>query len=403
MRSLLLALGSPERRYATVLVAGTNGKGSTAALLAAMLTAAGYRTGLYTSPHLESPCERIRIDGRSIAEPRLEARLRELLRADGGAELPTYFEAFTAAALLEFAREEVRVAVVEVGMGGRLDATNLCDPVLSIVTAIDFDHREFLGDTLPAIAREKAGIFRPRRPALALAHDSEAASALAEEAARRGALWFDARLLLPQLELSADGSRVRFSTSQHRYDLPLPLAGRHQAENLLLATEAAERLAGLGFPRLDADSIGRGVAACEWPGRCERVKLAGGRTALLDAAHNPSGAGVLARELPRLPAPRALVFGALADKEIGGMLPPLAAVVDRLFLTQPRSSRAATPSALAALVAPREAQLYEEPERALDAALASDCATVVVCGSIFLVGELRAALRRRFGLPRPPR
>ena len=189
MRGLLAALGSPQLRFPAVLVAGSNGKGSTAALLAAMAGAAGYRTGLYTSPHLETVEERLRIDGRAVGGERLGELLEEVVACAERrlGHSPTYFEAVTAAAFLWFAAERVDLAVVEVGLGGRLDATNVCEPVLSLITSISLEHRELLGDTLAAIAREKAGILRAGRPALSWVEDREAAGALREVAAGLGA------------------------------------------------------------------------------------------------------------------------------------------------------------------------------------------------------------------------
>ncbi|HSF42982.1 MAG TPA: Mur ligase family protein, partial [Thermoanaerobaculia bacterium] len=268
-RQLLAALGDPQRRFPAVLVAGTNGKGSTSALLAAMAEAAGYRTGLYTSPHLETVEERLRIDGRAIEPGRLGALLERIVGTSERTEgtPPTYFEALTVAAFLFFAEAEVDLAVVEVGLGGRLDATNLCAPILSVITPIGFDHQEFLGDTLAAIAREKAGILRPGRPALAWIEEPEPAEAVRESAALGGT-----RLAFAPDEVEIEeigplgwnGQAVRLSTPVRRYDLRLALVGDHQAKNLGLAVRAAEILAGLGFDRIGADAIAAGAAAARW-------------------------------------------------------------------------------------------------------------------------------------------
>lgn len=405
-RGLLAALGDPQRRFPAVLVAGTNGKGSTSALLAAMARASGYRTGLYTSPHLETVEERLRIDGRAIEPARLEAlleRIVEMAERETGTP-PTYFEALTVAAFLWFAEERVDLAVVEVGMGGRLDATNLCDPVLSVITPIGFDHQEFLGDTLAAIAREKAGILRPGRPALAWIEDPEPAEAVRESAALVGAhlAFAPDEVAVESVEaLGWEGQAVALTTPVRQYDLRLALLGSHQAGNLGLAVRAAETLAGLGFERIGAEAIAAGAAACRWPGRLEAVDLPGGRRVVLDAAHNESGAAVLAAFLELAGEPVDFLFGVLGDKDYGRMVELLAPHARSWVLTTPQSPRAKDPAELAALVAGQEILVEPDPERALDRALALGGKTLVACGSIYLIGEIRKGLRERFGAPPP--
>ncbi len=397
-RTLLTALGEPQRRFPSVLVAGTNGKGSTAALTAAMAGAAGYRTGLYTSPHLEQVEERLRIGGRMIASDRFAELLADLValaeRETGSP--PTYFEAVTLAAFRWFAEERVDLAIVEVGLGGRLDATNLCDPVLSLITPIGFDHREYLGDTLAAIAREKAGILRPGKPALAWVEEPEAAESLRAAAAEIGA---DLRFASEGVEVEGTefqgwtGQRVRLATPLRHYDLHLALLGDHQAKNLGLAVGAAETLAEVGFERIDPRAIAEGAAACRWPGRLEPIELPDGRRVLLDAAHNAAGAAVLAEFLDRLGRPVDLLFGVLADKDYGEMLSLLSPRARRIVLTAPPSPRAKDPAELAALLGEREGVFVEpDPGQALERALALGGEVLVVCGSIYLVGEIRKRL-----------
>jgi dihydrofolate synthase/folylpolyglutamate synthase len=404
---LLVRMGEPQRRFPSVLVAGTNGKGSTSALLAAMAQAAGIRTGLYTSPHLESVEERLRIDGRAIGSGRLGAILEDLValaeRATGSP--PTYFEAVTLAACRWFADSRVDLAVLEVGLGGRLDATNLADPILSLITPIGFDHREFLGDTLAAIAREKAGILRSGRPALAWIEDAEPAGSVQRVADELGA---DLRFASREVRIEAvaphgwEGQRIRLATPTQAYGLEMALLGDHQAKNLGLAVRAAETLASHGFERLDAPAIAAGAAACRWPGRLEPIRLPDGRRVLLDAAHNPDGAEVLARFLGDLDKSFNLLFGVLADKDYGEMLPRLAARARRIVLTRPVSPRAKDPAELLSLLGDREGVLVEpDLNRALDRALALGGEVLVACGSIFLVGEVRKGLRQRFGVPEP--
>lgn len=415
-RDLLAALGDPQRRFPAVLVAGSNGKGSTAALIASMARAAGYRTGLYTSPHLERVEERLRLDGRAVASERLAALLAELVELAERrlGSTPTYFEALTVAAFRWFEAERVDLAVVEVGMGGRLDATNLAEPVLSLITSISLDHREHLGETLAAIAREKAGILRRGRPAAIWIEEPEAALAARGVAAEVGAELHSAEKEVAIAGAWPDGwsgQDVRLETPRGRYELRLPLLGEHQARNLGLAVRAAELLSGLGFERLAPDAVAAGTASCRWPGRLEAVDLPGGRRVVLDAAHNSAGAQVLAAFLDRLapardaqPAPD-LVFGVLGDKDAAAMLALLAPRVRHLVLTAPRSTRARRPEELAAALPAGRASgrvlVEAEPTAALDQALALGGDTLLVCGSIFLVGEIRGLLRQRFGLPPP--
>ena len=394
-RTLLTALGEPQRRFPAVLVAGTNGKGSTAALVAAMAGAAGYRTGLYTSPHLERVEERLRIDERTIETTRFGVLLSDLIalaeRETGSP--PTYFEAVTLAAFQWFAEETVDLAVVEVGLGGRLDATNLCDPVLSLITPIGFDHREYLGDTLAAIAREKAGILRSGRPALAWIEEPEAAESVRSAAAEVGAnLHFASdEVWIEGIDFMGwEGQRVRLATPVRRYDLQLALLGAHQAKNLGLAVRAAEILADVGYAKLGLEAIAQGAAACRWPGRLEPIEVPGGRRVLLDAAHNTAGAAVLAEFLDRLEHPADLLFGVLADKDYADMLALLVPHARNIVLTTPPSPRAKDPAELASLLGTRDGVLVEaDPTRALERALALGSEILVVCGSIYLVGEIR--------------
>jgi dihydrofolate synthase / folylpolyglutamate synthase len=397
-RAVLTAMGEPQRRFPAVLVAGTNGKGSTSALLASMVRASGYKTGLYTSPHLEEVEERLRIGGRTIEPGRfggILARLVETAERETG-DPPTYFEAVTLAAFQWFAEEEVDLAIVEVGMGGRLDATNLCDPVLSVITPIGFDHQEFLGDTLASIAREKAGILRPGRPALAWIEETEPAQAVRAAAGEIGAdlRFASEEVVIEKVEsLGWTGQRIRLTTPVRRYDLQLSLLGEHQAKNLGLAVRTAEIL------ELEADAIVQGAAACRWPGRLEAIELPDGRRVLLDAAHNPAGAEVLGGFLRRLDRPVDLLFGVLADKDYQEMLGHLLPYAGRVVLTTPASPRAKDPAELVPLLGGREAVVEPDPGLALDQALGLGGEVLVACGSIYLVGEIRRGLRERLGVP----
>jgi dihydrofolate synthase/folylpolyglutamate synthase len=394
-RELLAYLGSPQLVYPVVLVGGSNGKGSTSALLASMATAAGYRTGHYTSPHLEQVEERLQIDGQPIAPERLAGLLEKIVdaaeRASGAP--PTYFEALTVAAFCWFAEEEVDLAVVEVGLGGRLDATNLAEPLLSLVTSISLEHREFLGDTLSAIAREKAGIFRADRPALAWVEPPEPRAALEEVAAAKGAHLRFAQDLVRIEHAERDGwngQRVRLTTPGGRHDLRINLLGAHQQRNLGLAVLAAETLAAGDFPRLGPEAIAAGAAACRWPGRLEVIDRPDCRRVLLDAAHNTEGAAALAEFLEDLKTPVDLLFGVLTDKDAAEMLAALAPHARRLILTTPPSPRAQDPAGLLRFLEGQEnVEVEPDPERALDQLLSGDGEILVVCGSIYLIGEIR--------------
>jgi dihydrofolate synthase/folylpolyglutamate synthase len=405
---LLAALGHPEKQFPAVLIAGTNGKGSTAAFLASMGNAAGYRTGLYTSPHLEEVEERIRIDGRAIPQAELSANLGQLMsvaeRALG--HLPTYFEALTAAAFSYFAAKEVELAILEVGMGGRLDATNATEPELSLITEIGLEHRKFLGEDLESIAREKAGILRAGQPAVVWVERPEAQRAIQQVAA---AVQADLRLGPEAVELEIvedrgwDGQRIHLETDRDRYRLNLLLGGRHQAANVALAVLGAEILAQRGWGRLTREAIVAGAGSCRWPGRLERVDLADGRSVLLDVAHNPDGAEALGGFLRRQELTYDLLFGVLADKDVGEILPALAGNARKVILTSPGSHRALPPAEIERLLPDSPVEVVPAAAAALDRALAGGPELLVVCGSVYLVGEVRALLRDRFGAPPPAR
>lgn len=378
MERALASLGRPDRGLRVLHVAGTNGKGSTCAMAAAALRAAGHRVGLYTSPHLSRFNERIQVDGRPIADDRLAARVEEVRRAcpwheSGGAEERlTYFEFATLVALLHFARERVSAAVVEVGLGGRFDATNALTPVVTAVSRIGLDHVQLLGDTLAAIAREKAGIFKRGIPAVvAHAQPAEAMAALRDEAARRGA----------PLAVAAPS-----------WDGPIALRGPHQRGNAALAAAALRLLDAAGVA-VGEEAVARGIAEARWPGRLEEI---GG--VLLDGAHNPDGAAALAASLSALHPgrPVELVLGVLADKDHRGMLAALAPAVRRLHLAPPASPRARAPASyrdLAASLVP-EVHVHASCAEALACARAAAGAGGLACvaGSLYLVGEAREAL-----------
>lgn len=393
----LAQLGHPEARYPALHIAGTNGKGSTAALAAAMLAAAGARVGLYTSPHLSRYTERIRIVGAHLDQeidqdevPRLVDRVLGL-----GLDL-TFFEATTVMAFLAFAEAAVDVAVVECGLGGRLDATNLCRPVATAITSIGLDHTELLGSTLAAIAAEKAGIAKPGVPLVLGPVAEEARAVIAERAAAVGA---------PLLRHGTDFEAVlapgpRPEPEEARLDyrgpggpltrVPLALAGLHQAVNAALALA----LTAFAPERFRPDEAARraGLLGARWPGRLERLAP----DLWLDAAHNPDGARALARALPSVVGRKVvLLMGVLADKDVEGILRPLLGLASRVVATRPSSPRALPADQLAQqvnrLVPMVPIAVADDPADALVLArsLAQPEIPVVACGSIYLVGALR--------------
>jgi dihydrofolate synthase/folylpolyglutamate synthase len=406
-------LGSPHRALPCVHIAGTNGKGSTAAMFDSILRAAGFRTGLYTSPHLERINERIRVAGEEISDgdfastfTRVHSLIEAMLASGELAAHPTYFECVTAMAFDHFARAGAQFAMYEVGLGGRLDATNIVAPEIAVITQIDFDHEEFLGHSIERIAQEKAGIIKSGAAVVSAAGRAEAAAVIRERAAVVGADVADvARDYALEDEHAAlqGSSACAVNLREHwRLDFSLPLAGRFQLRNALTAIAAARTLALRGFPVDDA-AIARGLATVRWPGRLERI--AQRPDVFLDGTHNPAGARELAAFWQEHFAGRAihLVFGAVRDKavdEIAGLLFPHAA---RVILSAPHTSRAISPQALAGLTAhhARHCEVVPEPEEALERALehAQPGDAVFVTGSLYLVGDLRRRWRARHESP----
>ena len=399
MDAVCARLGRPERRFSSVLVGGTNGKGSTAATLAAIATCAGLKSGLYTSPHLIGVEERIRIGGRDVEAGRLDEALGKVFQAaDAAPAVPlTYFEALTAAAFLVFDASKLDLAVLEVGLGGRLDATNVADPLLSIVTSIGFDHMEDLGTTLESIAREKAGIFRSKKPALVRATAPEALETLSEASGAAGSFWHDAaqEMTVARIETGLTGTRFGLGTPERDYELETPLPGAHQAWNAALAVRAAELLE-REIPRLTAAACRLGVRSVFWPGRLERFAFAG-RTLLLDGCHNPEGAAAVARFLQDagLDGRADLVFGAMADKDVEGIAAELFPRVRNVWLVPAATQRAAAPEQLASRVGALKpgATACDSLAAALDRLLAAGGSEpIIVAGSLYLVGEARRLL-----------
>lgn len=400
--SLCGRLGRPERKVPSVLVGGTNGKGSTAATLSSVAAACGARAGLYTSPHLCEVTERIRVEERDVVPEELEDALaRVFAAADDPPAIPvTYFEAATAAAFLVFAGRRLDLAILEVGLGGRFDATNIAPAVLSTITSIGLDHIEELGPTLRQIAREKAGIFRSGRPALVRAPAPEALEALRAAASEAGASWNDAsrELFIEVRDVGLDGTRLSLRTPERELELASPLPGRHQAWNTALAIRAAELLPEPRL-RLTCRSLAAGVRAVRWPGRLERFDVER-RTVLLDGCHNTEGAACLVRFLQDagLDGRCDLVFGAMADKDVEGIAGLLFPAAARATLVAADSPRAASAEELARRVPPAPGSLRRagDVREALEDLLACGSANpILVAGSLYLVGEARSFLLTR--------
>lgn len=414
--------GRPDRAFRALHVAGTNGKGSVAAMAHAIALAAGIPAGLYTSPHLVRPEERIRIDGAEIGGPALRARIGRLraLAEDGvlsGAlpRFPSFFEMMTAAAFLSFAEERVRFAAVECGLGGRLDATNVITPLAAVVTTVAMDHVPILGPSLADIAREKAGIAKPGIPLLVGWLPEEALAAVAARARSVGAPLFAAARELA-IEDAGDG-RFSVATPERTYrGLACALPGAHQRRNAALAIRAIElcRERGLAVP---PEAIGEGLARVRWPGRLERIERPGEPIVLLDAAHNPEGAEALAAWLAaadgtgaRERRRRVAVFGLTEGRDPLEIFTPLAGAVDAWVATRPAIDKALDPAGIAAVLAAAGAavEVVDDPALALARGreLAGAPATggeVLVTGSLYLVGDARRILLGLAGPGHPPR
>lgn len=404
IRALLDRLGHPESAFSSVLVGGTNGKGSVAAMLDAMLAASGVRTGLYTSPHLIRPGERIRIAGSDIQPGHLDRHLEAVREAceravadQGLAAHPSFFEVMTATALHAFREAGVRVAVLEVGLGGRLDATNAVEAVLSIVVTVDLDHTERLGRSLEQIAAEKAGIVKKGKPLVSGVAQGEARAVLASACREAGSPFIEASQIASLTEGTEGAFTVR--TARARYeDLRTPLPGRHQMGNARVALVAFEEVSrALGLTAASGD-VKRGLASVRWAGRLQWIP--GTPPLLLDGAHNPAGAAVLAEYLRGRGGHRpVLLFGAMRDKDVSHMLSPLAGLVEAVILTRAPVQHAADPHELTQQVPEGmgPAAVCPDPGAALERAraLAGPGGWVLVAGSLYLVGDILGRLESR--------
>ncbi len=391
IRALVQELGNPQDSWPSLLVAGTNGKGSVVAYVAAALRGP-LRVGRYTSPHLVRVHERITVDGVAISEAAFQACVSEvreaadrLIAASRLATHPTYFEALTAAAFLHFRAENVGAAVLEVGMGGRLDATNVAEPLVSAIVTVERDHEAYLGDTLREIAREKAGVMRPGRATVLGPLAPEALAAVREVADGLPAHLVDA---LEGVLITAHGERLDVRTPGGYYPDVKALPGLHQRQNVVVALRLLEEAAAAGID-VDWTAVPARIGATHWPGRLQEIP--GQPTLLLDGAHNPAGAAALARHLSTLP-PAVLLFGALADKDVETVARTLFPLAEHVVVTRVASGRAAAPEDIIQR-AGDTGGTFECVEN-VEEALARACARatpggrVVVAGSLYLVGEV---------------
>ena len=389
IRALLARLGNPHLAYRTVHAAGTNGKGSTCAMIEAGLRAAGLRTGLYTSPHLTEPTERIRIAGREATEAQFVAAFAKVqdaaqaMLASGELEFhPTYFETVTAMAFVLFREENIDIAVIETGLGGRLDATNVVRPEVCVITPIDYDHQDLLGATIEKIAAEKAGILKPEAIAVIANQRPEARAVLLAQADELGVpLVFTSDWKLSAIDLRAEGATLHTAAG---LTLECPLAGAHQVENALAAAIALDLL---HVPP-------QGIARAHWPARLEVVHRS--PAILLDGAHNPAGAQVLAAHLRQFYSekPLTLVFAAMRDKPVAEIAEILFPLADTILATQVDNSRA-MPAAQIQSLAPDPARvtvLPTVPETVALALASPPGTTIVFAGSLYLAGAARPLL-----------
>jgi dihydrofolate synthase/folylpolyglutamate synthase len=408
-------LGRPDRSYRSAHIAGTNGKGSTAAFLESILRHAGFRTGLNTSPHLEKINERIRINGEEIGDTafadtfaRIHVLIEELLAADKLRAHPTYFECVTAMAIEYFARAGVEFGIFEVGLGGRLDATNILSPAITIITCIDFDHENFLGHSLKEIASEKAGILKPGVPLVLAEQRPEAREVILARARELACLVIEpAQVFRVDHESLQNGfarARVIEAVSSKIFEIAPSLAGRFQFQNALNAVAAARLLQDRGFQVSD-DAITNGIANTVWPGRLE--KLQSRPDVYVDGAHNPGAAREIAHFLEQKFSGRKifLIYAALRDKavdEVAGLLFPHAAEV---IFSAPRTSRAISAAQLAEIAGHHAARFSVIPdaERAFEHALAQAAPedAIFITGSLYLVGQLRHYWKQRAQVATP--
>ena len=400
MQTVLERLGHPEAARRFVHIAGTNGKGSTAAMIASALIHSGRRTGLYTSPHLIQPTERIQIDGQPVSDAQFAGafdavhRAAEELESESAIDAhPSYFETVTAMAFWllagRYGMAPCDISVIEVGLGGRLDATNIITPQLSVITPVSFDHESFLGNTLEEIAGEKAGIVKPGIPVVSALQQRQVEAVIESRATAQSApLLRTAEQEVTEARFSPSDCRFRFQDVEYQCALP----GRHQLQNALTAIVACRKL------DVPVTAIQQGLANVKWPGRLEYISES--PDFILDGAHNPAGAAALANYIREFLTDRPvwMVYGTMRDKAIDEVVETLFPLADRLILTAPDMPRALRPEVVAEMIGRSDAIITANVEQAVGAAYGAPAdAAVIFTGSLFLVGEVRARLLRKMG------
>jgi dihydrofolate synthase/folylpolyglutamate synthase len=412
MHSLLCRLGDPHQAYRTIHIAGTKGKGSTAAMIESILRAAGYRTGLYTSPHLHTFRERVRVNGETISREAFAALIDDVAPHVADIDGVTWFEIVTALGFLHFARSRVEAGVIEVGLGGRFDATNVITPVVSAITSLSMDHMAWLGDTLEQIAFEKAGIIKPNVPVVSAPQPAEALAVVERVSAERGAplTVVGREVTFERLAASRDGQEFRVASTDSQLTrslgatesvaaLNIPLLGAHQVINAAVALTAID-IATAQDLAVGVDAIRAGLRDVHWAGRFEIARR--DPPLVFDGAHNADSAHKLAEALREVfPGLRwTLIFGASADKEIDKMLDALLPVADRVIVTRARNVRAADIESIAELAAARHAavEVASNVGDALNRAIETN-APVIVTGSIFIIADARESWFERNGRP----
>lgn len=408
IRKLMSAFHNPQGSFRSVHVAGTNGKGSTSAMIASILMTAGVKTGLFSSPHLISFTERIRINGEEITERDVITLAEEVRAASEKIDdfSPTFFEVVTAMAFRHFRKMGVEWAVIETGLGGRLDATNVIIPEATVITSIGIDHCEFLGKTLREIASEKAGIIKTGVPVVSAAQEAEAMEVIGRKAADSGSplLTYGESFRAELISESLGGISFRYFGEGLSKDLAVPLAGRHQMINASMAVKTTEVIMEK-YSEMKCD-IGKGLSTVQWPGRLEMVN--DDPPVMIDGAHNPQAALALAQYLKEVALSKyrriILVVGAMGDKDVGGILRPLLPLASEIIFTAPAYGRSAPPERLSALAAaegypsivvPSVAEAVKKAEKM---SLAGDL--VVITGSFYTLGEAKESLGNKGVLTR---
>lgn len=400
IKNLLALLDNPQEKIKTIHVAGTNGKGSTITLLTSILREAGFRVGVYTSPHLHSYTERIRVNNQDIPPEKFAGLMAEIkeqlfLVQESTGEAPTEFEVLTALAFKYFSQENVDIAIIEVGMGGRLDSTNVIVPEVAVITAIGEDHLNFLGSTILEIAKEKAGIIKEGVPVVIAKQEPLVQQVLEQEAFKLGAPIINSgEAVYQQLDFSREGQRFALQTTQNHYsELTLNLLGDHQLENATTAIICIEQLIDLGW-KIPKEAILKGLAKAHWPGRMEYLKST--PPILLDGAHNPQGARALARAIPKYFTYKRIimVLAILDDKDKREILGSLAPLGDIIVVTKvPDNPRNQDWRNIADIPEIKSKDIFfvEEPTKAIDLALqmSNEEDLVVITGSLYLLGVSR--------------